>query len=179
MKPPVGLAVILCASTTLPAQQSIHDWRIVGATSGSTRAYVFYDANSVRKLPNGHLEVWLKAIPADDAYKAADELSRNQAYLDAVDKKMARGYVPPVALEQKLSKEDILIAVIKEEVANSADIQPIMRMLEEVDCENRVTRDVSLQQHIDGKDESVEKTGEWQHIAPETNMSRLHLAICR
>ena len=179
MKSPVGVAMILCASTTLHAQQSTHDWRIVGATSGTTTAYVFYDANSVRKLSNGHLQVWLKAIPANETYKAADEVSKDPAHLDAMQKKLATGYVPPVALEQELSRKDIAVAVVREEVANSADIQPIMRMLEEVDCANRVTRDVSLQANIEGKQVSVEKTGEWHHIAPETNMSRLHLALCR
>ena len=179
MKALTVATLALMASTTLPAQQSNSDWRIVGATSGTTTAYVFYDAHSIRHLPNGHLQVCLKAIPTDDAYKAAEEVSKDPVHLDAMRKKLATGYVPPVALEQQLSREEIAVAVVREEVANSASIQPIMRMLEEVDCENRVTRDVSVEAHIDGKDVSVEKKGDWHHIAPETNMSRLHLALCR
>ena len=179
MKTLTVATLALMASTTLPGQQAIRDWRIVGATSGSTTAYVFYDAHSVRKLPNGHLRVWLEAIPTDNTYKAADEVSKDPAHLDAMRKKLATGYVPPVALEQQLSREEIAVAVVREEVANSAHIQPIMQMLKEVDCANRVTRDVSVQAHVDGKDVPVHKTGDWHHIAPESNMSRLHSAICR
>ena len=103
MKALTVAALALTASAPLPAQQSIRDWRIVGATSGTTTAYVFYDAHSIRHLPNGHLQVCLKAIPTDDAYKAAEEVSKDPVHLDAMRKKLATGYVPPVALEQQLS----------------------------------------------------------------------------
>ena len=55
--------MILSASTTLHAQQSIPDWRLLGGTSDATTAFAFYDANSVRKLGTALLEVWLHVLP--------------------------------------------------------------------------------------------------------------------
>lgn len=166
----------ICAATQ--AQQAIVDWRLIGMTASSPAAYVFYDANGVRKLPNGRFEAWLKTLPGPATEKAASKLADDQAHLDHMTKKIAAGYVPPVGLDHELSSKELTGVVLMEEVANASSVQPVIRMLEEIDCENRVSRDLSLQAHLNGQDASIEKTSEWQHLAPETNMSRLHLALC-
>jgi hypothetical protein len=180
MKSLVRAAMILCAST-LHAQQPASDWRMIGETKDEA---VFYDASGMRKLPNGHLEVWLKALPLKAIIKAYEQ--RDKERRDRAVRKLVSGYVPPVWLdkppmwfEKKTNRDQITDAVVFEEVANEAAIEPSMRLLVEVDCPNRLTRNLSAWFNLDGKVESSEKPGEWEHIAPETNINRLHMDACR
>jgi hypothetical protein len=175
MKSLVSVAMILCGITILHAQESTSDWRLIGGTSDS---YTFYDANSVRKLPDGHFEVWLKGLPMTATNKAANK-ALDKDHVDRAAKKIASGYVPPAALDHKLTHDEIINAVGAEGIANDASIEPTTRLLVEVDCPNRMTRFLSIRVHLNGQTQSSDQPGEWQHTAPETNMSRLHLALCR
>jgi hypothetical protein len=157
----------------LYAQQSMSDWRVIGGTDDSA---VFYDARGVRKFSNGHFEVWLKVLPVK-AITDSKPVDKDRTARGA--RKLASGYVPPMWLDQKASLDQITDAIILEEVANEAAIQPNARMLVELDCPNRLSRELSVWLDLNGKIQSDDKPSEWHHIAPETNFSRLHMDVCR
>src|SRR5262245_33763467 len=113
-------AFALMASTTLPAQQTTSDWRMIGGTSDT---YVFYDASRVRNLPDGHFEVWLKALPTKATNKAADK-QLDKEHVDWAAKKITSGYVPPIGLDQKMTQDQIISAVGFEGIANDASVEP-------------------------------------------------------
>jgi hypothetical protein len=175
MKVLTGATLTLMVIGTLHAQQPTSDWRLIGGTSDS---YVFYDAGGARKLPDGHFEVWLKMLPKKPTDKAADKLTDDEHVKQGVIK-MLKGYVPPIGLDQKLTQDQISGAIVLEEVADDAEITPEGRLLLEVDCPGRMSRTLSLHLQKGGKTGTSDKVGEWQHIAPETNINRLHLALCR
>src|SRR5262249_28578691 len=125
----------------------------------------------------GHFEAWVKALPLDAMNKAADKPDKE--LVEQATQKVLSGYIPPLGLDQKLTKNQITDAVIYEQIANEATIEPTMRMLEEIDCTNRMFRHLSVRMHQGTKTGSVDTPGPWKHIAPETNLFRVQMALCR
>jgi hypothetical protein len=169
----IALAFIL---NVAPLAQPISpDWRLVGFASDG---YLFYDAQGLRKLANGHFEVWLKGLPAKRTEKAVDKLANDKGRLEHMYQKIKAGYVPPVGLTRKLTKTEIWNGLIDEEIADAGQIEPEIRMLVEIDCADSMSRRLSLWVKQGQKSGSSEKVADWEHIAPETNFDTLRLAIC-
>jgi hypothetical protein len=173
------VALVLAASTALYAQQSTYDWRLLGDAEGSPETHVFYDAAGTRKLPDGHYEVWLKALPIKATDNATNQVAHDKARIDHAAQKLLAGYVPPLGVDVKLTKDQIEHAVLIEEVANEGSVEPTARILEEVDCEKGLVRQLNITARLKGQLVVQNTPKEWQHIAPETNTSRLRLALCR
>jgi hypothetical protein len=156
---------------TSVAYSQTTDWQLVGGTDD---AYVFYDAKGIRRVADDHFEVWLKALPAS----AIDKTKLDKDGVDHAAKKVLSGYVPPIGLTHKLTKDQIISAIASEEIASAAVIEPKARMLEEIDCRNLSTRHLSVSIRVHGKYETSDRPSTWQRIAPETNFATLQAAIC-
>jgi hypothetical protein len=174
MKTLAVATLTLVASTTLQAQQSTSDWRVIGSTSDSI---MFYDANGVRKLPNGHFEAWVKTLPGQALRTARGKADKQ--LIGRATTKLVSGYIPPLGRYTKMDSDTLYGALIFEEIANEGGIEPVFRMLQEIDCQNRMSRILSVQVFQGDQKGSTDKTGEWEHIPPETNVSVLQMSLCQ
>ena len=164
----IGSLSLLLASVSVA--QPATDWKLIG---GGSNTYLLYDSAGLRKLENGHFEVWLKGLPKTSVDKA--KLSKDGIARAA--NKVASGYQPP-ALAHKASVDEMVNGAFIEEVADEAMVDPNMRMLIEIDCTNGLSRFLSLYTKQGGKTSTSDTTGAWEHIAPETNSSALQTALC-
>jgi len=176
-----ALVMALASADAAPGtidQIKAADWKLYGFTTFQTQALaLFYSAN-VRRLPNGHIELWTKGLSTKGIQniqnpKASDELARRVAW------KLARSYVPPIATTDKLTQEATINAVTSEEIADGGLIRPTIRILYELDCFEQLIRELSTYADSGGETQSSNDVQEWQHVAPETTASTLTAMLCR
>jgi hypothetical protein len=97
----------------------------------------------------------------------------NEMYAQAADgvaKKLASHYDPPISSMGNWKKKYWLEIVVAEEIANIGKVEPTVRILKEIDCADRMQRELSV--HIikvkGMQPVSNDRPSEWQHTAPET-----------
>ena len=132
--------------------------------------------SKVRKLGNGHVQVWTKGLPAKDLVRESNKTLTDEQALAAAQK--LHGYTPLVQQTHELTKDELINFVLAEQIANADKIQPSIRMLFEIDCVEQQSRVLSVQKWKNGKFESNDNPSAWAHIAPETNAEGLMLAVC-
>jgi hypothetical protein len=72
-----------------------------------------------------------------------------------------------------------LSPIAHEETANISHIQLCARILYEINCSERMLRELSISvQTDDGKEGSREKPTEWKHVPPEGNGASLLKILC-
>jgi len=152
------------------------DWRFYG-TSENGNVLVFFSVAEVRRLPNGHMEVWTEGLTGKQVDSEGTRALKDKVRSDRVVIS-AMAAASPISKIEKLTQDQIDMIALNEEVANHSDLKPIMRILWEIDCENRMTRSLSIYMVKNGRTGFSEKTGEWMHTPPETNGARLHALVC-
>ncbi len=152
------------------------DWKVVGgADVGQDANILFYDARGVHRLPNGHIEVWTKAL----SNKALENIEATKEQIDTAARKILSGYDPPVHQLRKLNDDQKLSLVIYEVFANDDIVESNARLLFELDCKTSRARFNSISIKLAGKWGFDEKPGEWSRISPETNPYYLQRLLCR
>ncbi len=136
---------------------------------------MFFDQVSLRRPSPGKVEVWVKGLTVAklDAYP-----KRAAAAQRAIDR-VFHGYKPPVTTVADLEPEIVLTATTNEELADTANLEPQVRILYNVDCEARTMRTVSLHGSAAGKSVSSDHAGDLSHVSPETISDRLLRLVCR
>jgi hypothetical protein len=177
------LAVGIVFAAALRAQMHSSDWKFY-STSGAdgtitSNLMVFYSNSEIRRLAAGHIQVWTKGLPADEVTAAFNSITKDSEFAGRVVKKLdSAHYKPPYGRVRKLTDDLVMDITAWEEVANDDTIAPRMRVLFEIDCPNRMSRELSIWLMINGKAQSDEKPSRWQHIAPETNDGVLATLLC-
>lgn len=79
------IAVVLSAPMYAQSQS---DCRLLGGTQDER---MFYDASGVRKLPDGHFEIWLKSLPGKAMVKRLNARAKDKDLTDHAARKLASG----------------------------------------------------------------------------------------
>jgi hypothetical protein len=173
----VMMVLLLGPIATQPvvAQGKPANWKLYGfAKPDKQDVEVFYSASELRRNADGNIEVWTKGL----LVKAISNAKLDKTQIDDVAKIMLTGYVPLPGLYQPVTHDQITDMLIGEEVANAGNIEPVVRMLFELNCSRRILKILSFWNISNGKTKSSDTPGEWVHTAPETNGAILMNALC-
>jgi hypothetical protein len=177
--------VLALASASGAYAQSGADWQMYGTGSFASTGLVdkahgdtvlFFDAAGAVRRSDGHIEVWMKALPLTElrAQPAGEQMTKR--FIDFSKQKLTGGYVPPLSTVVELDAEQRAFVMLNEAAANLADIKPTVQILFELDCTNRVLRALSMHLRNHPSDDTA---SEWQHSPPETPGATLIKILCK
>lgn len=176
-----ALLVLLMVSIVQRASaQSLDvDWKYFGgAVVDGKTVLTFYDEKSLVRPPDGHIEVWTKGLAESEMIRVANAKKVDKAVVDRAAKKVAAGYAIPYAAVTQLTLNQYVDLVMDEDIADYAQIQPVARMLFELDCPGRLFHLLSTELVTGGKRGFSNTPSEWEHVPPETNVSALMKILC-
>jgi hypothetical protein len=143
---------------------------------------LFYDANSTeRDARNGHVQVWTKCMDQKDMDNFDRKSDLHKKIIQAVVEKIAKGYVPPYAVIDKSVDFDIAMNIIlREQFADLSYVQPFARILYELDCPAKMSRELSVSVRTRKSDryENEDTPSGWTHTLPEGNGANLNKVLC-
>jgi hypothetical protein len=176
MKCAVFAACLFFAASAVSAQSQTVDWKYFG---GTVEVDNFFDVAGIQRTADGHPQVWTKALPGKQVGAAIDKALKNKDRLARVAfAKIAAA--TPIAQVKNLSDDELTSVVLAEEVANnSPEVQPVSRLLLEVDCTGRMIRTLSAWVRLkNGHGQSSDRVSEWSHVPPETGAYNLVAILC-
>lgn len=168
----VGLSAHANASDT--------DWKLYGAsTMDHGPDLCFFDLKGVVQASDKHIRVWTKCLHQKDTDGIDIKMDYGGKILENAARKMVDMYIPPIALVENIDSDEAVNFTKLEEIADTADIQPAARIFYEIDCSQKMLRELSIE-IIDpsGKIGSKYNASEWKYVAPETNGARLQKILC-
>jgi len=153
------------------------DWKMYGSADGPS--HCFFDAKGVVKTDDRHMRVWTKCLLEKNLNGVDIEKDFDGRILENAVQKLAGLYVPPIALVQEtIDPKQRMAITAYEEIANIAPIEPQARIFYELDCSDKMIRELTVSLRVDGKSGSTDKPSDWKHVAPETNGNRLLKILC-
>jgi hypothetical protein len=170
-------AILMLLSPSL-AQPSSVDWKLYGGASVDGRSWCFYDAAGVTRRTDGNIRVWTKCLLEKDLDSIDVEHEFNGAILKKTAQKVARYYIPEFATIVPLDADRGMIVIKYEETANIAYIQPASQIFYELNCSERMMREMSISLRIKGQYSSTDKPAAWKYISPEGNGANLLKLLC-
>jgi len=126
---------------------------------------------------NSLLSVWTKCLAKEDLNNAVKEDSTG-SLSDTAAEKIAHDYVPPIAGVNALEGDQIIDAVIDEELANNGNIRPLVTALREIDCANRRARELSVIMPVDGQIRSSDTPQDWHRVPNVGDLASLSKLLC-
>ena len=174
------MAVVVACLVSAPAFAATDaDWTMYGDTDA---AYCFYDSANQKRLPGAHVQVSTKCL--DIKQVAAVDIEKDdggQIMQEAVEK-VARFYVPPWLTVHKVPADQLanrtMDIILREEIADLSPLQPVTRILYEIDCPQARYRALSIDPKDQGQAASTDAAQPWQSVAAETNLHTLMALTC-
>jgi hypothetical protein len=111
-----------------------------------------------------------------DALDADSELGKK--IIDAAAKKVAKYYVPPLALVEAVNQQQSVDIAASETFADLAGVEPDATILMDVDCQRGMSRHLQVTIHRNGRMGTSSRPSEWDYDAPESNGGRLLKLVC-
>lgn len=154
------------------------DWKLYGSASLAGPSFCFYDAKSAARLPDGHIRVWTKCLAQQDldALDITTELGK-QIVDDAV-KKLNAGYIPPIIVIGKMDIKQLSQVLAYEETANFGAIEPQAQLFDELNCSERMMRNLSGIIQTNGQSVFKNTPSNWESVPPEGNGATLLKILC-
>lgn len=179
MRVPITMLFVSALAAAAVAQTTDVDWKYYGGAvvRGNVKLRCFYDANSTeRHAGNGHVQVWTKCMDQKDMDNFDRKSDLHRKIIEAVVEKIAKGYVPPYAVIDKTVDFDIAMNIILgEQFADLSYVQPITRILYELDCPAKMQRELSIS--IQTRN-SIDTPSGWKYTPPEGNGANLDKLLC-
>ena len=174
----VSCVLSVAGASTVSAQGTDVDWKLYGGAPVGGESLCFYDAMGLTRQPDGHIRIWTKCLlKADlDAVDIAKDFDGR--IVKAAAEKVARYYVPPISKTRNVDVNEATAITGYEEIADIAAPQPQTRIFYELNCPDRMTRELSMEFHINGQAAFVDKPREWSYVAPEGNGAALLKILC-
>lgn len=171
---------IILASNVCLAQTSNVDWKFYGgANIGDGQEECFYDSKGISQQSNGYLRVWTKCLLLKDINGINIEKDYGGAIVRNSGEKVVNHYTPPIATIETIDKDNMVDIIAMEETANIAHINSQAKIFYELNCPERMMRELSIYLHSEGKEGSKEKPSDWKYTPPEGNGDRLLRVLCR
>jgi hypothetical protein len=169
------LAVALTMFSAAMAQPMSPDWKLYTFTATKKQVALFYLDSELVRTPPGHVQVWVKGLDYAKLDKTSSAISpQSELFKKSVDK-LASGYVPSVLINTKFTQDQVVTFLTYELIADDASIPPLIRMLLEFDCKQRMFRQLSA---IDEHSHTDSRVHEWEHIPPESTYETLGRIMC-
>jgi hypothetical protein len=93
-------------------------------------------------------------------------------------KKVSKYYVPPIATVEDVDFNGVIDITTYEEIANVSYIHPKAEIFYELNCSERMLRELSISIQDKGKNSSFDKPSNWHYISPEGNGATLLKILC-
>jgi hypothetical protein len=170
----VGSAALICGA--LPACAAGLGWKVLSYQSAKEPEVCFYGSTNVFRA-NGHVNVWTKCLATEDLNNAVKADSTG-SLSDIAAEKIAHDYVPPIARISALPGDQIVDAVMEEELANNGNIRPLVTALREIDCSKRRARDLSVIMPVDGQLRSSDTPQDWHPVPSTDELASLSKLLC-
>jgi hypothetical protein len=158
----------LVCGNSVSAQSSGSDWKIYGVIQQDERpVHVFYNAAGVTPNTDGNVELWTKGISARDIDSSVKSMASDSIAKDRLAKKLASGYVPPLATAKGLTGTQANTLVIEEEIADFYPLNAIQSVHWELDCQKKRARVLEASIYTNGGMRSSKQTSLWLHPTPD------------
>ena len=173
---------LVCACAADLAQALDVDWKAFGGAKliGAQNVTCFFDANSLSQQPDGYIRVWTKCL-LEKEIESFDETSDiGKKVVKNAAEKVVHYYVPPyAAIDENVDFDKSLEITIAEEIADLSYIQPLASIFYELNCSERMLRELSISTQMDGKSSSSDTPSKWRYVSPEGNGANLLKILCR
>jgi hypothetical protein len=173
-----GLVAMLALAGTsvVYAQSGETNWQQYGwSRLGTLNVILFFDAAGIIRRDNGHVQVWTKALSAAALDHA---INTDRKIFESAKQKVVQRYRPPITAVMELDSEKRTQVILDETAANFGSIEAANRVLYELDCTNRLLRELSIRLLVNGKLRSKDTPIEWRHVSPETVAADLLKLAC-
>jgi hypothetical protein len=187
MKPTLAIAALaLVASSAAALADDPYatsgpvDWKWYGGlVQGKETIECFYDAKGIIHQPDTHIRVWTKCLLQKDLDGVDIQKDFGGAILNNTARKVANYYIPPIALVQRNVDVNQAMTITQyEETADIAYINPVSTIFYELNCSDRMERELSLTVKVKGKTSSHDTPLDWKYIPPEGNAATLLQILC-
>jgi hypothetical protein len=164
------------------AQALSVDWKFYGDASldekSDEKSSCFYNARDAIQRPDGHIRVWTKCLLQKDLDSINIEKDFDGKILNNAANKAALHYVPPIATVESIDDTQRMAITQNEETANIGNIRPRATVLYELNCSERMLRELSAYFNANGKSGSNDKPMDWKYVPPEGNGASLLKLLC-
>ena len=133
---------------------------------------LFFLYSEIVRTPTGHVQVWMKALDLAKLKKLADHIG-NDIVAKAIVK-ASKSYVPPYTTVKTLTPDQVISIRVYEEIADEALIPPTLRGLLEVDCGQKLYRELTAIA-MGQSDNNIQS---WKHVPPESTIEILTKLTC-
>jgi len=157
------------------------DWKYYGRGDlpQSETVMKYYDAESIERLPDGHVRAWTKGISLSEVERVMnlEEVTKRAA------SKIKAGDVPPYILSNpkpEPSSDVNTRIIVWEEAANYDVIKAKLKVFYELNCKSKKIRNLSMISYKnDGGTETKSDIDKWTYISPESNSETLRKILCK
>lgn len=172
----LGMLMTLSA----PAAAADVDWKMYGTSSVEGQDQTcFYEAGGVARMPGQHVRVWIKCLADKDMESIDPKSDLGRRIVDDAGRRLAYGYEPPIAAVEEANSDQIVEVTWDEEIANIGGVEPVARIFYELDCPQKMLRQLSIDIVVNGKRGYGDTPRNWQYIPPEGSAARLVKILCR
>jgi hypothetical protein len=141
------------------------DWKYYGgAPIYGDLSRCFYDEKGLAREPNSHMRVWIKCLSQKEIDHFDIQKELGGKVIEAIAKKVAKYYLPPIAILDNYSVDQIVQTTASETIADLSYIQARARIFYEIDCDKKMLQQLSIDFAGRGRDNKV---GDWQYVPPE------------
>jgi hypothetical protein len=172
------IACVLTLASSYLARAADVDWKMYGTASIDGGVVCFYDANGITRTADKQLRVWTKCL----LQKYLDSVDIKAEYsgtvLENAARKVLNKYVPPIMTVENGTFDQAIVIIQYEETANLSGIQPHARFFYELNCSERMMRELSTYVQVNGSDRFDDKPRNWKHVPPEGSGAALLKILC-
>jgi hypothetical protein len=155
------------------------DWKLYGGAQVGGESLCFYDAKGLTQQLSGHVRIWTKCLLKGDL-DIIMKKDPDRKIVEAATEKVLHGYVPPVAKIQSIDDAIGAMVVTRyEEIANLNALQPQSRIFYELNCRDRMLRELSTDLNLNGQTGCRDKPSDWKYAPPEGNVAALLKLVCQ
>jgi len=158
------------------AQPSGADWKLFGTNNVLELNWCFFDVNTLVRGTNGHTRVWTKCISLTKLNEKIKD--SDQQLVEDAARKHAGGYQPPILKIEPFDLEQRIHTVALERLANIGGIKPTTQIFMELNCSERMYREVNIHVDYPGHEQHSYTPREWKYAPPESNGATLLKLVC-
>ena len=181
----VAVAALLDMLVAAPTMAQIADWKYYGdvvllSVEREISTICFYNANGIQHPQVGGVRVWTKCLNKQDVETFDLQTDIGEKVAQSIARKIASGYVPPIATVTEVNHDMVLEFIADETVANLTYVQPVSRIFYEIKCSEKMYRELSIYLSTAvGKGSYSGKPTDWKHTPAEGNGGNLNNLLCK
>ena len=161
-----------------PGYAANFDWKLYGRASVAGPSFCFYEASSVAKASGGNTRVWTKCLAQKDLEGVDPKSNLGTEMVNEAAKRLTAGYVPPIIVIGGMEFNQAPDIVAYEEIADHSAIEPQSLIFIELNCRERMMRNLSTSTFYNGRRGFNVEASDWDYVPPEGNGATLLKLLC-